>query len=214
MHSPIIRKIHPQNPQPDIIYRAAEIIKSGGVVAFPTRCLYGMGVDAFNPVAVNKVFEIKRRPAENPILVLIENKGQLDRLVRDVPASALQIMDYFWPGRVTIVFEAIASLPDNLTAGTAKIGVRMPGHAVALELVKAAGGPITGTSANLSGNPGCHSVGELVPAVARQMDFILDAGTLAGGPGSTVIDLTAKRPRVLREGEVTARDIMKILNRT
>jgi L-threonylcarbamoyladenylate synthase len=209
MQKPIIRKINPQNPEREIISEAARIIKLGGVITIPTRCLYGLAADAFNPAAVNEVFKIKRRPLDNPLLVLIEKKEQLDLLVKDVPVAALQIMDKFWPGRVTIVFEALASIPDDLTAKSGKIGVRIPGHAVAMELVKAVEGPVTGTSANLSGNAGCYRIDQLEPAVAQRADLILDAGNLAGGRGSTVVDVAEEAPQVLREGEVSTADIME-----
>ena len=205
---PLIRKINAQEPEPEIIAEAAAIIEEGGVLAFPTRCLYGLGADAYNPEAVERVVQIKQRSEENPILVLIDSRKQLNSLVKHVPPVADAIMDAFWPGRVTLVFEARASLPDPLTARTGKIGVRLPGHPVASALAKRVQRPLTGTSANISGQPGCYRARDLNPAIANQLGLILDAGTLIGGVGSTVVDVTVTPPRILREGAVSASQIM------
>jgi L-threonylcarbamoyladenylate synthase len=209
--NPRIRKINPTAPEPEIIAEAAEIIKQGGVVVFPTRSLYGLGVDAYNPDAVEKIIKIKQRPADNPILVLIYSRRQLDSLAANISPTALAIMDAFWPGKVTLVFEARDSLSNRLTARTGKIGVRLAGHPVAAALVQQVGRPVTGTSANVSGEPGCYRAQYLEPPIAQQVDLILDAGTLAGGVGSTVVDVTADRPQILREGQVTAAEILRTL---
>jgi L-threonylcarbamoyladenylate synthase len=204
-----IHQLDPDNPAPDIIGMAAGIINSGGVVLVPTRCLYGLGADAFNFAAVHKVFEIKNRPVDNPILVLIKSKDELDRVAVNIPSYARRIMDKFWPGKVTIVFQAKNDVPAELTARTGKIGVRLPEQKVAGALVRACSNPITGTSANLSGNTGCFRVADLEPKVAERLDMILDAGPLKGGVGSTVIDVTHESLIILREGEVSAGDILK-----
>ena len=204
-----IYEVDPDNPAPDVIGMAAWIITSGGVVLIPTRCLYGLGADAFNVAAVHKVFEIKNRPDDNPILVLIKSKVELGRLVVNIPPYAHRIMDEFWPGKVTVVFQAKNDVPAELTAGTGKIGVRLPEQKTARVLVRACSNPITGTSANLSGHAGCFRVADLDPRVAKKLDMIIDAGPLKGGVGSTVIDVTHDPPLILREGEVSARDILK-----
>ena len=208
MYSSITRKINAKRPEPEIIAEAAAVIKRGGVVAFPTRCLYGLGADALNIEAVERVMKIKQRPEQNPILVLIDSKQQLASLVMHIPPAAEAIMETFWPGRVTLVFEARNSLPEQLTAQTGKIGVRLPGHPVAFSLVQHVKGCLTGTSANISGQPGCHRAKDLDPTVAGQLDLILDAGTLMGGVGSTVVDVTVDPPRILREGQVAANEIL------
>lgn len=207
------RKIDPDHPQPEHIDEAASIIKRGGVVSFPTRCLYGLGADALNPKAVRRIFEIKRRPDDKPLLVLVNSQKDLAGLVRSIPPVALCIMKNFWPGRITIVFEAQDTLPVNLTAGTGRIGIRLPEHPVAAAIVKMAGGPITGTSANLSGNRGGFQSPDLNSILADQLDLILDAGPVKGGPGSTVVDVTGEFPRIIREGEVSREEIFAILNK-
>ena len=213
MQLPKIHKINPENPNPDIIQEAAGIIRKGGVIAFPTRCLYGLGADAFNPEAVDRIYKIKQRSAAKPILILIDEPHRLKSLVTHISEAAKAITERFWPGRVTLVFDASAKVPDTLTAGTGKIGIRLAGHPVAAALAGAVQGPITGTSANVSGCPGCHQIEDLQPAVAEQLDLIIDAGPLKGGRGSTVVDVTAKIPRVLREGIVSKGEIMAAAGR-
>jgi len=208
--SSVTKKINPENPEPDIIRDAADVIRKGGAVLFPTKCLYGLGADALNPDAVDRIFEIKQRPRGKPILVLIHRKKELELLVKGVPPAASRIMDKFWPGGVTIVFEAKNTLPENLTAGTGKIGVRMAGHPAAFALAQAVNGPVTGTSANLAGQPGCSQADELDMQVGERLDLILDAGLLRGGAGSTIIDVTYCFPKILRDGAVPAKNILSL----
>ena len=202
-----ILRVDPFHPTHDLINEAALVIKNGGVIAFPTQHLYGLGADAFNADAVNRVFEIKRRPNDKPLLVLIDKEYDLTRLVQQIPYAAKRIMERFWPGAVTIVFEAKHILPINLTAGTERIGVRMPEHPVALALASAVQGPITATSANITGNSGCSLVSEMDPLITDKLDLIVDVGALKGGIGSTVVDVTADPPKILRQGAVSEKDI-------
>ena len=176
----------------------------------PTRCLYGLVADAMNPAAVERVIKIKQRPQDNPILVLIDSKNQLKMLVKKIPPAADAIMKAFWPGRVTLVFDARDTLPVLLTARTGKIGVRLPGHPVAAAMLRQINGPVTGTSANLSGHPACSRLADLDPRIAGRVDLILDVGPLKGGVGSTVVDVTEHPPKILREGEVTASQIRRV----
>jgi L-threonylcarbamoyladenylate synthase len=208
-----VYKISHEQPEPEIIQHAGTIIKRGGIIAFPTRCLYGLGADAFNADAVDRVFKIKQRPSQKPILVLIDRRIQLQRLVSHVSKTAWRIMDHFWPGGVTLVFEAGDTVPNHLTAGTGKIGIRLPGHPVAAALVGALGRPLTGTSANLSAKPGCRRIGDLEPQLTQHLDAVLDAGPLKGGNGSTVIDVTGDIPRILREGEISEKEILTLTKR-
>jgi L-threonylcarbamoyladenylate synthase len=185
-------------PAGHLISEAARMINKGGVVIFPTRCLYGLGADALNPVAIAKVFEIKNRSSDKPLLILIENQELLPRLVKNIPPTAIKL---------TLVFEALDSLPAALTAGTGKIGIRLPDHPVASALVAQSNHPITGTSANVSDRPGCATVSTIDSSVIQQADLILNAGVLKGGQGSTVVDITVDPPLVLREGAVSAATI-------
>gem|GEM_PF-78997 len=205
-------KIDPLKPEPELILKAASVVKRGGIVIFPARCLYGLAADAFNEDAVERIFEIKGRLSEKPILVLADSFLMLSCLVRSIPPMAQKLMDSFWPGGITIVFEANDNLPANLTAGTGRVGIRRPGHPVASALVKAVGGPVTGTSANLSGNRGCSIISEIDPDIAESVDLIIDAGELEGGTGSTVIDVTEEPLVLIREGGITINEINRILN--
>ena len=202
-----ILRVDSLHPTHDLINEAALIIKNGGVIAFPTQHLYGLGADAFNADAVNRVFEIKRRPDDKPLLVLIDKHYDLTRLVKQIPYAATRIMERFWPGAVTIVFKAKHILPINLTAGTERIGVRIPEHPVALALTAAVQGPITATSANIAGNAGCSLVSDMDPLITDKLDLIIDVGALKGGMGSTVVDVTGDSPKILRQGAVSEKNI-------
>ena len=208
-----IYKINHEHPEPEFIQSAGTVINEGGIIAFPTRCLYGLGADAFNTNAVDRVFKIKQRPTQKPILILIDQRIQLERLVAHASSAAFCIMDHYWPGGVTLVFKAGDAVPRYLTAGTGKIGIRQPGHPVAAALIRSLGRPITGTSANLSGESGCCRLGDLNPQLIRQLDAALDAGPLKGGSGSTVVDVTGDIPRILREGEISATELLTVIKR-
>lgn len=211
MKEPIILSVDPDQPDVSPIRIAAETIRKGGVVVFPTQCLYGLGADAFNADAVDQIFQLKRRPPENPILVLIPERDYVDRIAGPIPPAAEKIMDVFWPGSVTLLFEARSSLPAVLTADTGKIGVRLPLHPVARRLVAQTGRPMTGTSANLSGEPGAMRISDISNDILSAADLVIDAGTLRGGKGSTVVDVTVFPPRIVREGIVPADSILSAI---
>lgn len=204
--------VDPTEPDSGVISMAGDVIIGGGVVVFPTQSLYGLAANALDDEAVDSIFEIKNRPPEKPLLVLINSISEIKDLVLDVPRAARRIMDVFWPGGVTLVLQARPDLPRNLTSGTGKIGIRLPLHPVARSLVKAARGPITGTSANLSGQAGCREVSEIDPFVLKGARMTLDAGPLIGGIGSTVVDVTLPPPKVLREGLVPAPSILDAIS--
>ncbi len=199
------------NPDPQTIKKAAKIIKEGGVIVFPTSSLYGIGVDALNEKAVEKIFEIKDRPFSKPILLLIKNRNVLSKFVKNIPESAELPIKKFWPGRLTIIFEASDAVPDILTANTGKIGIRLPAHPVALALVQAMENPLTGTSANIAGSPGYSNMKNADKKFCEKFDMIIDTGGLKGGIGSTVIDITGSKPKIVREGAVSTEEIQFFL---
>jgi len=199
-----IWKIDPIEPEQAAIREAAGIIRRGGVVVFPTTGLYGLGADGWNVDAIERVFHVKNRPAANPILILVPDAEVISTLVEEIPSEAREIIHRFWPGSVTLVFRARSPVSPLLTAGTGKIGIRLPAHPAAAQLVSTVGAPITGTSANLSGEPGVSNVGDLPGEIIDRVDMVLDAGSLQGGQGSTVVDVTTDPPTVLREGMVSA----------
>lgn len=204
---PVVYKTDPVRPDPTVIQEAARVIEAGGLVVFPTRALYGLGADADNPSAVARLFQAKGRATTNPVSILIRSRELLAALVEEVPPTAIPMMDRFWPGRLTLVFWAKAGVSSLLTAGTGKIGIRVPDHPVAAALVNALPGPITGTSANFSGSPGVSRIEDLPQDFLNQMDLVIDAGPLKGRVGSTVIDVTTHPPLVLREGAVSKKDL-------
>ena len=199
-----LRTCHPDAPDPGIIAAAAAVVKSGAVICFPTTGLYGLGADATNPDAVKRVFEIKQRQPDRPVLVLVNSVDQLKDLVVRVTPVGQDLMTRFWPGKLTLVFEADRSVPDALTAGTGKIGIRLPGHPVARALVSELNCPLTGTSANISGKPGCHRISDLSESITSNVAMVIDSGVLEGGAGSTVVDVSSGEPVVLREGFIPA----------
>ncbi len=209
-HKNLVR-VDPVHPDQTLIKKAGKILTQQGVVIFPAQCLYGVAANALDTAAVEKVFQIKQRPQANPILVLVRDKKALAQLVKTIPDQAIALMDAFWPGSITLVFEAADSICPRLTAHTGKIGIRLLGHPVAQALVKAVDFPITGTSANLSGQPGCHRVTDLDPAIARVADFILDSGQVRGGTGSTIVDVTQTPIKIVRQGAVPDAAVHKIL---
>jgi L-threonylcarbamoyladenylate synthase len=190
------------------IARAAEIIHRGAVVVFPTSGLYGLGADAFNVRAVTRIFDLKGRDPAKPLLVIVDSPEMVARVAQAPSALARHLMQCFWPGKVTLVVPALADLPLGLTGADGTIGVRQVAHPVAAALVRALGGPMTGTSANLSGAGGCASVAALDPKVRDAVDLVLDAGPLAGTPGSTVVEVKEKSVEILREGVVPRAQIM------
>lgn len=197
-----ILSVDPQFPDQDTIGRAAALIKKGGLVVFPTSTFYGLGVRALDSDTVDRVFQVKERNPQKPLLILIGCLADLPPLVQRIPETAARLIQAFWPGHITLVFQAAPVVPPNLTGHTGKIGIRLAAHPVASALVKTAGSPITGTSANLSGKGGSSAVSDLDRKIMDQVDLVLDAGRLGGGEGSTVVDVTVTPPKILREGMI------------
>ena len=206
--------MNPQSPDQKMIGKAAQWIKKGGLVVFPTSTFYGLGAHAFNPSAVERVFRAKERHQKKPILVLIACLADLVPLVQSVPMEARHLINAFWPGDVTLIFHASDVFPANLTGHTGKIGIRLAAHPAAAALVKTVGSPITATSANLSGKGGCVSVTDLDPQIRARVDLVIDAGKLGRGKGSTVVDVTAVPPKILRAGVISAEKIRAVLSRS
>ncbi|MDY6836786.1 MAG: L-threonylcarbamoyladenylate synthase [Thermodesulfobacteriota bacterium] len=210
--SPETLVVDPRSPDQEMVRRAATWINRGGLVVFPTSTFYGIGAQALNVHAVDRVFQVKERHKGNPLLVLIASLDDLSPLVQSIPETAEALIKAFWPGGITLVFDAADTVPENLTGYTGKIGVRLASHPVAGALVKVVSGPITGTSANLSGEGGCTAVADLSRRINDQVDLVLDAGQLAGVRGSTVVDVTTKSPRILREGVIRADTIRALFD--
>jgi L-threonylcarbamoyladenylate synthase len=190
-------------PSREVLDAAAAILQGGGLVAFPTESFYGLGADALDPRALTRVFAVKGRPESKPLLVLVDSVKMVEGLVSELPAGARELMTRHWPGALTLVLKAAVDLPDKLTAGTGTVGVRMPGHPVALALVRATGLAVTAPSANPSGAEPPTTALDVRRYFEDAVDLILDGGTTAGGAGSTIADCTVWPPRILRQGPVT-----------
>jgi L-threonylcarbamoyladenylate synthase len=185
------------------------VLAAGGVVAIPTESYYGLAVNPFDAGAIDRLYQIKGRPDGKPLLVLIGARAQLPRLAAGVPPSAELLMEAFWPGPLTIVFDAHPTLPPGLTAGTATVGVRLTGHALMRTMLTAVG-PVTGTSANRSGAPPPQTAQEVEQIFGEEVALILDGGLTAGGPPSTVVD-ARDTVRVLREGSISRQMLVNVL---
>lgn len=190
---------------------AVEILKCGGVVAYPTETFYGLGVDAFNHEGIKKIFAIKGRPFVQPLLILIPDEGYLSDCVAEVPEKARILMERFWPGPLTLVFPASPRLPSLLTAGTRKIALRISLDPVARALTSAFAGPITSTSANISGGTSPSTAQEVILQLEGMVDLIIDGGKTPGQGPSTIVDVTFSWPRLVREGVVPFSEISSYL---
>ena len=184
--------------------RAAEILAGGGVIAYPTETFYGLGADATNENAIRKIYDLKGRNFTNPISIIIACKENLTPLVDEVPDCALKLIKAFWPGPLTVVFKASAQISPLLTAQTGKIGIRVSSNACAMAIARKLGGPLTATSANLTGAPECSTASEVIRQIGDKIDAVVDGGKTAGGLGSTLIDVTAAPPQILREGVISS----------
>ena len=194
---------------PDI-GKAAEILKRGGLVAFPTDTLYGLGAHAFIGKAVERVYKVKGRPYQKPIPLLIGSLDDLALLTDDFPEVAARLARAFWPGALTLVVKSSARVPGRITGGGDTVAVRMPAHPVARELIIQLGAPITGTSANKTGGPDPATATEVRKQLGRLVDLIIDGGACPAGQPSTVVDVTAERPVLLRQGAVPEAQIEEV----
>lgn len=189
--------------------KAVKIILQGGTVSFPTESFYGLGVDASNPHAIQRLFRIKKRDPHLPILILIPSLRELPWYVASIPQGAKRMGEEFWPGGLTMIFQASPVLPSVLTAGKGKVGIRISSHPLAHALSRALKVPITGTSANISGRPACMRADQVVDCLGDDVDLILDGGPTQGGNPSTILDVTVDPPSMIREGIVKAEEIIK-----
>ena len=186
--------------------RGIKILKKGGVIAFPTDTVYGLGADAFNSTAVQRIYEIKDRSESNPFPLLIADVKQLNALAEPIPELARFLANQFWPGGVTLVLSKIDSLPAHIASGPT-IAVRVPNHPTCLTLLQHLAGPLIGTSANVSGQSAALTADEVRQQLGDRIDLIIDGGRCPGGKESTVVDITREPPVVLRQGIVPSHEI-------
>ena len=180
------------------------IVKQGGVIAFRTDTFYGLGADPFNVAAVARIRELKGREDDKPILLLISDVDQVERLITDKSKHFQDLAARFWPGPLTIVGRANTDLPDGITAGTGSVGVRLPADSSVRDLVRECGGALTATSANPAGRDAARSAEEVLKYFPEGLDLIVDSGQVTAIEPSTVVDATVSPPRVIREGAISA----------
>ncbi len=204
--------INNQQSNQVIFQEAAKLLRSGECVAFPTETVYGLGADATNQAAVQKIYEAKGRPSDNPLIVHIARREQMDPFVASYPVKAIQLMEKFWPGPLTVILPLKKdSLATNVSAGLSTVGVRMPEHPVSLALIDAANIPVAAPSANRSGKPSPTTASHVIEDLDGKIAGIIDGGATGVGLESTVIDCSLDIPVILRPGGVTKEQIEQII---
>ena len=209
----LILKINPKNPEKEKIKIAAVILKRGGLVAFPTDTVYGLGADAQNSRAVKKIFAVKNRPLSNPLPILIARKSDLKKYTLGTSEKIQKLTDKFWPGPLTIVLKKRKIIPNIVTAGLPRVGVRVPDNAVALALIQALGRPLATTSANIASKPSPITARGVRKYLNNKINLILDGGKTKLGVESTVLNCTTSPPTLLRSGAITAEKLKKFISK-
>lgn len=206
-----LKKIDSSHIDEDIVERAAAIIRAGGLVAFPTETVYGLGADALNAEASARIYAAKGRPSDNPLIVHIADFADMERIAEYMPPAARLLADAFWPGPLTMIVRGNDRIPRETTGGMDTVAVRMPSHPVALELIRKSGGYIAAPSANTSGRPSPTLAEHVAEDMDGRIPMILDGGPVGIGIESTIVDLTEKVPMVLRPGYITLDMLKKII---
>lgn len=204
---PQILKINPLTPDEKLLRQAADIVIGGGIIIYPTETVYGIGALFSNEQALKRVFTVKGRDESKPILLLIQNITALRNLTTGMAYTALELAEKYWPGPLTLLFEASDKLSPFLIGNEKKIGCRISSSPVARKLLSYIKQPITSTSANLSGEPPPSEINAISPVLLDSVDVVLDAGKLGDGPPSTVIDVTQEPYKIVRKGAVLPNDI-------
>lgn len=193
---------------------AGDIIRQGGLVAFPTETVYGLGGDALNPESSKKIYRAKGRPGDNPLIIHIADLAALDRIVREIPGKARQLADAFWPGPLTMIFRKAAVVPKETTGGLDTVAVRMPSHPIARLFIRKAGGYVAAPSANLSGKPSPTLAKYVMQDMDGRIDLIIDAEGVEIGLESTIVDVTGEVPTILRPGYITQQMLSGVVGET
>ncbi len=204
---PQILKVNPSASLSNHSKRIRDVLEAGGVIAFPTDTYYGLGVDPFNEKGIRRIFEIKSRTYNKPLLVLIGTKSQINQLTESQSEEANHLIQNFWPASLTLIFDAVSKLPSILTANTGKVGIRLPRNEWTRRLIQAAGCALTATSANKSGGKNTRTAEEVLHIFGKDIDLIIDPGPAPGGKISTLLDTTISPPTLLRHGTITQQEI-------
>jgi len=200
-------KVNSKRPEKSKIRKAAIIIRNGGLVAFPTETVYGLGANALDPKAVKKIFSAKGRPADNPLIIHISDIEDIFRLALNVPLIAKKIIQKYWPGPLTIILKKSKLVPYITTGGLETVAIRMPSHKIALSLIENSSTPIAAPSANLFGKPSPTLAEHVLEDLDGKIDLLIDGGKTDIGLESTVIDLTSKHPMLLRPGRISSKEL-------
>ncbi len=206
-------EINPEKIDNKLIDEASEIIKSGGLVAFPTETVYGLGANALDNKAVLKIFKAKNRPADNPLIVHVSSLEMLDEVAADVPEIAKKLIKKYWPGPLTLVLKKSNKIPNGVTCGLDSVAVRLPSNKIAFELIKNSGVPIAAPSANLSKSPSPTRAKHVFDDLSGRIDMIIDGGECNIGLESTVLDVSGKVPRLLRPGKVSLEELENFIGK-
>lgn len=207
----IIKKVDPGSPDAEVIEEAGRILRSGGLVAFPTETVYGLGGDALNPESSRKIYAAKGRPSDNPLIVHIADLKDLERIAEEVPGNAKLLMNEYWPGPVTMIFQKTEEVPTETTGGLPTVAVRFPSHPTARALIRAAGGFVAAPSANASGRPSPTSARHVKQDLDGRIEMIIDGGSSAIGLESTIVDFTEEIPVILRPGFINYEMLSEVL---
>jgi len=206
-----ILRVSAQSPSVDVLRYAAERLLHGEVVAIPTDTVYGLAADPFNLSAVEEIFRVKGRPEERALPILVNSLDQAMLLAREVPRNFLRLAEQFWPGALTLVVDASHRLPLKVTANTGRIALRWPRSEVVARLIEECDGPLTGTSANLSGSPVCVSSEQVFSQLGDRLGLILDGGETKSSSPSTIVELQGNKWKILRKGAISAKEIEEAL---
>ncbi len=195
------------------VERGVTILRQGGIVAFPTDTVYGLGVSAKIPRAVERIYEVKKRLRNMALPLLLANTSQISEVAESVSPLAWLLIRNFMPGGLTVVLPKAPSVPDIITAGGSTVAVRIPAHPIAIALIEGVGAPIVGTSANLSGKPAALTAAEVCAQFGDEIDLVIDGGKCPGGKESTIVDVTGGTPVILREGAISKQELERVVGK-
>ncbi len=195
----------------EALARAGSIIREGGLVAFPTETVYGLGGDGLNPESSKKIYAAKGRPSDNPLIVHVADMEAVEKIVEEVPKEAYKLAEAFWPGPLTLIMKKNDKVPYETTGGLDTVAIRMPSNKIAMELIKQSGGYIAAPSANTSGRPSPTLASHCVEDLSGKIEMIIDGGAVGIGLESTIIDLTSDTPMILRPGYITPKMLSDVL---
>lgn len=206
-----VLKINSDAPEPEVIARAAAVLRGGGLVAYPTETVYGLAASAFVPDSIARVFDAKNRPFSQALPVQIADADEIATLARDVPSEARSLIADFFPGPLTLIFFRLPTVSLVVTGGGNTVGVRMPAHPVALAVIRAFGAPVVCPSANLTGRRAPQSAADVLEDLDERIDLILDGGPTENRTASTVLDVTTRPARLIREGKISREELENYL---